>query len=338
MTVPLWLPPFLAVLIGYAGTGVVRGYALRRRLVDHPNARSSHTVPTPRGGGLAILAAFLTAPFLLSLGAEGPDWRVWLAIAGLLPTALVGWMDDRSSLPARVRIVAHLATGCALAPLGVAALTGGTPTVFWLLGVWWAFATVSAINVVNFMDGLDGLIALQAGLFGVHLAILANDLHSITLALALTGAVGGFLYWNWHPARIFMGDVGSGSLGAIGMICGLLVLGEGRAGVLPVFLPLAPILADATVTLLRRLARGDRVWEAHREHLYQRLANGGWGHVRVTLLYGGLAVAGSAAAHAVILTQSASHLLAYAVLLLAVGLALELRLGNRRTIGEPHER
>ncbi len=334
MTEIPWLVPLVALAVGFAGTGMVRRYALRRQLVDHPNARSSHAVPTPRGGGLAMVVAFGVGSLLWFLGSGGPDWRVGLAMAGLVPTALVGWLDDRSSLPARLRILAHVATACMIAPLGIAASTDGSPLGLGLLGAWWAFATVSAINVVNFMDGLDGLIGLQAGIFGVHLALLSGAPTSATLALALAGAAVGFLVWNWHPARIFMGDVGSGSLGAMGMICGLLVLAEGAVGVLPAFLPLAPIFADATVTLLRRMARGERIWEAHREHLYQRLAHAGWGHARVTLLYGGMALLGSMAANAATPGPDTGILLAYGALLPAVGIALEWYLRGTRAQGE----
>jgi Fuc2NAc and GlcNAc transferase len=305
------------------GTAAVRHFALRHALLDRPNERSSHSVPVPRGGGLAILVSLLIALLLLKGRPGAADWPFWLALAGIVPTTIAGLIDDRWSIPARVRVLVHCVTALAFVPLALAAYDPGYPLAFWLLGAWWTFATVAAINVVNFMDGIDGIIAVQTIVFGLHLALLATAPETILFTVALAGAAGGFLLWNWPPARIFLGDAGSGSLGALGMIGGLLVLREGAIEMLPVFLPVAPLFADATVTLLRRAARGERLAEAHREHLYQRLANGGWGHRRVTLLYGGLAVAGSVVAQLAGTAVWPALLILYATAVLVVGLILE---------------
>jgi len=336
VTSTVWISLLIAGLLSALGTGLVRWYALRRDLLDHPNDRSSHSVPTPRGGGLAILVSFFVTVLVVLEGLSDTGWPLWLALGGILPTAIVGWMDDHFSLPARVRIPAHLVTAGAMVPL---ALSGSLPVDFsgvvWLLGAWWIFATVAAINVVNFMDGIDGIIALQAAVFGVHLAVLSDTPQTTAFALAIAGSAGGFLLWNWYPARIFMGDVGSGSLGALGMIGGLLVLREGSVGMIPIFLPLAPLFADATVTLLRRAARGERLWEAHRDHLYQRLANGGWGHPRVTLLYGALAVVGSIVSHAAVTDVWPEALIGYAITILALGVALERKVDGEIAVEGP---
>ncbi|MEZ4414067.1 MAG: hypothetical protein R2910_13845 [Gemmatimonadales bacterium] len=214
-----------------------------------------------------------------------------LALTGVVLTALVGWLDDRSSLGVRARLMAHLAAGAMLLPLAL--WPSAVPA--WMemfAGFWWIFWAVSAINVVNFMDGIDGLIGSQAVIFGAYLALLGESGGMAgVVGLVLAGASAGFLLWNWPPARIFLGDVGSGALGLLFVLGGLLLIREGRATVVIAFLPLYPLFLDATVTLLRRLRRGERVTEAHRSHLYQRLANGSWGHARVTVLYAAMAAA-----------------------------------------------
>lgn len=322
MSAALWVPGLMAALFSALGTGAFRRYAIRRELLDHPTDRSSHTAPMPRGGGLAILVSFVITVLVLVSQPGVDEWRLWLALGGIIPTAIVGWIDDRSSLSASVRILAHLATGAAIVPL---ALSASIQPAAWVLALWWVFATVSAINVVNFMDGIDGIIALQAAVFAVHLAALSHTPQATAFNLALAGAAGGFLLWNWAPARIFMGDVGSGSLGALGMIGALLVLREPSAEFIPVFLPLAPLFTDATVTLLRRVARGDRLSEPHCEHLYQRLASGGWGHARVALLYGALAAAGSAAAQTASTGAWPAALGVFVALTITLGIILERR-------------
>lgn len=279
-------------------TFLVREYALRNGILDAPNHRSSHSVPTPRGGGAGLLggviAGAIAATLLGVVDFSGQSIALSLGGAAVLITAWVGWMDDQTGVPARIRILVHIAAGMLLLPMaGSTAIVPGLSVMGVLAAFWWIFATVSAINVVNFMDGIDGLIALQVFVIGVHLALLAGDPEPVHLALALSGAACGFLLFNWAPARIFLGDIGSGALGALGMLIGLMVLAEGEWPVSAVFLPLAPIFIDALVTLLRRAARGARIWEPHREHLYQRLANGGYGHGRVALLYGGISLIGS---------------------------------------------
>jgi UDP-N-acetylmuramyl pentapeptide phosphotransferase/UDP-N-acetylglucosamine-1-phosphate transferase len=158
---------------------------------------------------------------------------------------------------------------------------------------------VSAVNVVNFMDGIDGLIGTQAMVFGAHLTLMAstNGVAEV-MGLGLIGAAAGFLIWNWAPARIFMGDVGSGSLGFLFVLGGLLVMHEGRIGLIAAFLPLYPLFLDASVTLVLRAWRHERVAQAHRSHFYQRLANGPWNHAQVSILYAVAAAGGLAAAQA----------------------------------------
>ena len=277
----------IAAMLTWLLVRAIRRYALQRQMVDRAGSRTSHVQVTPRGGGAGII------PVLVGIGAlaarYSDDWRLGLALAAITAVGIVGWYDDRRSLGVGVRFTAHLFSALLLLPLAASLPAGG-----WYAGgiglPWWIFWGVSSINVVNFMDGIDGLIGLQMVIFGVHLAIRGGaDFETVPFAAALSGASVGFLVWNWSPARIFMGDTGSGALGLASVVGGLLAMRTGT-GLVETFLPLGPIFLDATVTLLRRVHGGERLTDAHRGHLYQRLANGGWGHARVSLVYGTVAL------------------------------------------------
>lgn len=281
------------VAVGIAAwvlTGLVRRYALVTGMLDVPGARSSHAAPVPRGGGIAIVLAFLGGSLL---GNELPRPLVMVLVGAGLPVAAIGLVDDRRSVAARWRLSVHLmAAAWAWAWLGSdvawpAALQGVLPwpvgATVGVLGLAWL------LNLFNFMDGIDGLAALQAVfvcLGGACLAWLAGTPHAGRMPLLLAAASAGFLLWNWPPARIFMGDVGSGFLG---LMLGVLALDAARlrpellwgwAALLAVF------VADASVTVLRRAWRGERVAMAHRTHAYQRLARRWGGHRPVTVLVG----------------------------------------------------
>ncbi len=245
---------------------------LRRRLPDQPNARSSHRTLTPRGGGVAfVLVGSLASLSLLPLLC--------------LPLALVGLIDDRRNLPAGLRYGAQLLTALVLVALSPLQLP-----LPWLLLPLAVIAATAVINFVNFMDGLDGLVA---GCMAVLLLVAA--LVSPAPALwALVGALLGFLPWNWSPARVFMGDVGSTFLGAL--LAGVVLQQATPERAFGLLLVAFPLLGDACLCVLRRLAAGQPVFQAHRLHLYQRLQQAGWSHSRVALLYiaattsGGLAL------------------------------------------------
>jgi UDP-N-acetylmuramyl pentapeptide phosphotransferase/UDP-N-acetylglucosamine-1-phosphate transferase len=272
--------------------GLLRRYAIARAVLDHPTERSSHELPTPRGGGAGVVIASVMGYLVLARGTSS-DWVILLGLAALIPTALAGWLDDHGSLPVLPRVSAHVISALLILPLALGSL--GTTGWTWLIAAGWLIATVSAINVVNFIDGIDGLIGLQAVIFGIHLAALAGlDSPGGMVGVTLAAGAAGFLLWNWPPARIFLGDVGSGALAVLGVVGGVLVWRTGEWPFIAVFLPLFPIFLDASVTIARRARRGLRLSEAHRSHLYQRLANeAGWGHARVTLLYGAAAAAGT---------------------------------------------
>jgi UDP-N-acetylmuramyl pentapeptide phosphotransferase/UDP-N-acetylglucosamine-1-phosphate transferase len=181
------------------------------------------------------------------------------------------------------------------------------------------FWTVSAINVINFMDGIDGLIGGTMVVYALHAWHFARDASAQSFAAALAGASAGFVVWNWSPARIFMGDVGSGALGVmLTVAAALAVAGTSPWSVVAVLLPLAPLFLDATVTLFRRWRRGERLSQAHRSHLYQRLANGRFGHAWTSTVY-----IAAAALAAVAARFDVKGILLYALALVLGGASLE---------------
>ncbi len=268
-------------------TWAVRRYALRRDLLDLPNERSSHRVPTPRGGGLAIAVAGMLALGFLGIR-DVLEATMALALAAGALAALIGWLDDHRDLAPGPRLLVQVLTGLwALwwlgglpeVDFGFFRLHAGLPgSLIALLGIVWL------VNLYNFMDGTDGLAAGQAvtaagaaGLLLLHRGHEGLALYS----LALAAAAAGFLVFNRPPARLFMGDVGSYFLGFT--LAVLAIAGE-RAGALSLWcwlILLAWFLTDATLTLLLRLFRGEPWHQAHRQHAYQRLVQMGWSHGRL---------------------------------------------------------
>jgi Fuc2NAc and GlcNAc transferase len=278
---------FSAILVG-----VVRRYALRNNIVDLPNMRSSHVAPTPRAGGIAVVLSFVAALCALCLCRVVDARTAGILIISGCAIAGVGYLDDRRQLTAKARFAVHLA-----AAVFVIALLGGIPEpelARWGLGGFWisfAFAVLVlawGTNLFNFMDGIDGIAASEAifmSMAGAYLNWLDGGDSGISAAmLCLSAATAGCLVWNWPPARIFMGDVGSGFLGF--MVTVLAILACNRGSVPIEVLPIlgGVFLVDATVTLIRRFVRGDRWLEAHRSHAYQRLARRWQGHKPVTVL------------------------------------------------------
>ncbi|MFQ6558116.1 glycosyltransferase family 4 protein [Pseudomonas sp. Lb2C1-1] len=271
-------------------TGGLRRYALARSLMDVPNARSSHSVPTPRGGGVAIVLGFLSVlPILAFLG--GLSWTfTWALLGAGAGIALLGFLDDHGHIAARWRLLGHfLGAGWALFWLGglpALELFGFVLDLGWLGHVLAAIYLVWMLNLYNFMDGIDGIASVEAicACLGACLLYWLGGFENLILApLVLAMAVAGFLYWNFPPARIFMGDAGSGFLG---IILGLLSLQAAWSSpkLLWVWLILLGVfIVDATATLVRRLLRGDKVYEAHRSHAYQFASRHYGRHLPVTL-------------------------------------------------------
>jgi len=257
-----------------------------RFLLDIPNDRSSHTQPTPRGGGLGFVIAFaLTSAAIAVLNWQSVGCRDVLSIwAALIPLVIVGIFDDRADVPARIRYLVQLgASGIAIVLFGV--FPQPWLTQFGTIGIAIALlltliAMTALINFYNFMDGLDGLVA---GVSVVQLTYLAIEINQPILFL-LVVALLGFLWWNWSPAKIFMGDVGSTVLGAMIAIALLHQSGDLIRAWSSLAITL-PLVADAVYTLIHRLIRREDIFKPHRTHLYQRLQQSGWSHAQVATAY-----------------------------------------------------
>ncbi|NDJ61561.1 MAG: glycosyltransferase family 4 protein [Chloroflexi bacterium] len=272
-------------------TRAIRAYALRAQMVDVPNQRSSHTLPTPRGGGLSFVILFPLT--LLFFGWRGYlDWNIVAALTiGGLIVAVAGYLDDRRDLSARVRLLFH-ASAAVIALLFI----GGMPALDLGFTVWeWGLighvvgfvGIVWMINLYNFMDGIDGIAASEA----ISVALLAEILLIVGgvggglewVLLALAAASAGFLVWNWPPAKIFMGDVGSGFLGFVFAVIAIYSAQTERSTLWPWLILLGIFIVDATITVLRRILRRERWYEAHRSHAYQHATTRWNSHLKVTL-------------------------------------------------------
>ncbi|MDY7065255.1 Undecaprenyl-phosphate alpha-N-acetylglucosaminyl 1-phosphate transferase [Pseudomonas extremaustralis] len=280
----------IVMLVSLGLTALLRQYALRRSIIDVPNARSSHTVPTPRGGGVAIVVVFAAALLLMVwLQLIGTHESLALLGSGLL-VAVIGFMDDHGHIAARWRLLGHfLAAMWALFWMqGLPAIKafGFTVELGWVGHALAVLYLVWMLNLYNFMDGIDGIASLEAICACLGLALiywLRGEASLIWAPLLLAAAVAGFLYWNFPPARIFMGDAGSGFLG---IILGGLTLQAAWSGSELFFawlIMLGVFIVDATFTLIRRLIRGDKVYEAHRSHAYQYASRHYKAHFPVTV-------------------------------------------------------
>lgn len=280
---------FAAFLATFGMTKVVLVELRRRALLDIPNDRSSHNVPTPRGGGLAVLLVFLVALVCLSGFGEVSQPRA-IGVLGLtLVLGILSWIDDLHGLGPFLRLAGH--GGAVVVAMWLGLIKG--PVFGGLLppvldSVAAGFVWVWFINLFNFMDGIDGIAGVEAVSVGIGVALLTmfSGIESETgyISLALAGAAAGFLVWNWHPAKIFLGDVGSIPMGFVlgGVLLSVAAEGYWAAAlILPAY-----FLADATFSLLKRLVRGEKVWQAHREHFYQYAVQNGKSHAEVSAAVG----------------------------------------------------
>lgn len=284
-----WLLLFV-FLLSWGLTFVLRRYALAKSLMDIPNERSSHSIPTPRGGGVAIVVSFVLAlPFLYGFGMLGLGVLCGLLGSGLL-VAIIGFADDHGHIAARWRLLGHFVAAIwalfwlgGLAPIS---LFGMMVDLGWLGGILASIYLVWMLNLYNFMDGIDGLASTQA-IFVCLASCLISWLGGydslVWVSLLLSAAVAGFLLWNFPPARIFMGDAGSGFLGLILGVMSLNAAWSAPELMWSWLILLGVFTVDATVTLFRRLIRKEKVYQAHRSHAYQYVARFYSSHRVVTL-------------------------------------------------------
>lgn len=311
------LPAIIALVFAWWLTDRLCSPRFFLRMLDHPNERSLHRTPTPRTGGLAIIASVVislvvaacvvaiwrpSAAFLPKGLASGSLWIV----GSMLLVFVVSFVDDRIGLPASLRFA--IQTAAALIVIGGVGLTlssipiPGVQTIplGWMAGPVSAIFLLWMANLYNFMDGMDGFASGMTALgfgFLAYFGWKAGHPFMFLIATLVAMSALGFLVHNFPPARIFMGDAGSITVGFLG---GTLILLGLRDGIFDLWVPIilfSPFILDATVTLLRRALRCEKVWEAHRDHYYQRVVLSGWSHRRTVLaeygvmvLCGGLAV------------------------------------------------
>jgi UDP-N-acetylmuramyl pentapeptide phosphotransferase/UDP-N-acetylglucosamine-1-phosphate transferase len=304
-----------AALTVVAGRGVL-AWLTRRQILDQPNERSSHSRPTPRGGGLATTPAM--AVLLLALAWQAGSPLLSILAAGSLALLAISWIDDRKGLPPGPRFLAQgaaVAVGMLAVPQPV--LSSSIP--LWLDHVLAGLGWLWFVNLYNFMDGIDGITGIETGTLGAGIALVAAGTVLAPAGLLVAAVGAAFLVFNWHPAKMFLGDSGSVPFGFVlgGLLTALAASGQLAAAlILPGY-----YLADATITLARRAANGEKVWQAHKKHFYQRALQGGKRHDQIALaiLAGNLLLLGCAVAAA---NGQASAGLAGAALVIAGLLAL----------------
>lgn len=309
----MWI--LIAVCVGALAwwlTGLLAGRGAVLGAIDHPNDRSLHHVPTPKMGGLAIVASSAIGIMFIALlrnsgvwsssnGLEGPSQVLWM-LGGVLFLAIVSFLDDRRGIPIWFRFACHFLAACAVVFGGDVRLTllhvPGLAEIElgWLAAPLTLGFLVWMTNLYNFMDGMDGFAGGMTVLgFGMlaYFFWIADQPVLFFVSLLQAAAALGFLLHNFPPARIFMGDVGSITTGFLAGTLGVLGC---RERVFDLWVPLvifSPFILDATVTLVRRAVRGERIWKAHREHYYQRVVLSGWSHRRtVAVEYGVMACCG----------------------------------------------
>ncbi|SMC26506.1 UDP-N-acetylmuramyl pentapeptide phosphotransferase/UDP-N-acetylglucosamine-1-phosphate transferase [Desulfacinum hydrothermale DSM 13146] len=295
------------LVVSFGLTGRFTDPRSRLHLIDQPNHRSLHEQPTPRSGGIAILAGLVVASAVGATAWQLPIEFAWVA-AGGLGLAAVSFLDDLRGVRPLYRLLVHFAAAALLPIAGYGVqrmvLPGIELSLPAGLGVTLSLLfTVWMVNLYNFMDGMDGFAGGMAvfgfGAYGI-LGYLAGEPAFGWAALAVVAAAMGFLVFNFPPARIFMGDVGSAVLGYLAAVFALWADRQGIAPLWVSVLVFSPFVVDATVTLFRRALRGEPLWEAHRSHYYQRLVRSGWGHRRTVIWeYGVMAMCAAAGVVAV---------------------------------------
>lgn len=283
-----------AVMASFFGTWLCKIYAEKINMLDIPNHRSSHKLPTPRGGGLAIVLVFSVASLYLALSGKVPCSLTLATLTCSLAVALIGFLDDHGHVPAKTRLTLHfVVAGCALYFMDTENIIllnldiYGIPNAIFVLGL--LFYCVWMLNLFNFMDGIDGLAALQTittCVSAIFIYAVGNYDELIWGPAFLAAATAGFLIWNFPPARVFMGDVGSGFIGFQIALFSISAASASSSAFTAWIILMGVFITDATFTLLRRLLSRERVLDAHRSHAYQNAARKFNGHFPVSVSVG----------------------------------------------------
>ncbi len=280
--------PFFSFFLSLTLTGFVRWFALKNNIIDTPNDRSSHLIPTPRGGGLAIVISFYCVLLVLFFIQHTISLSIFMGLSGLLVVAIIGFIDDHNHISARYRLLIHFLSAAWICfCLGIIPWQSGDN--LWLYLILWLISLlylVWMLNLYNFMDGIDGIATLEAmsvlSSASLLLFFSAHTVFPLSLFISLVMILFGFLFWNWPPAQIFMGDVGSAFLGILIASFSLITANNGSLDIFIWIILLAVFIGDATYTLIVRLFRSEKVYEAHCSHTYQILSRR-FGHKKVTL-------------------------------------------------------
>jgi len=269
-----------AAAAAFGGLAALLPFLRAWAILDQPNARSSHETPTPKGGGIVVIGVVVMAWTGVGIFLGGGIFLTWIIPGTAVALAALSWIDDLRGLPPILRLLVQIAavTGALLfrseSNLFFQGILPGTLDVL-VAGVLWVWF----VNLFNFMDGIDGITGIESIVIGLGLGLIGSGAGAL-FGLIIAGAALGFLKWNWHPAKIFLGDVGSVPLG---FLLGWLLLDLAAAGhwAAALILP-AYYLADATTTLVRRALKGEKVWQAHRQHYYQKALQRGLSHAAVS--------------------------------------------------------
>lgn len=271
------------LLVSMVLTYIVRRWAVHRSILDHPNERSSHSIPTPRGGGVAIAATWFLAIVYLFYKKELDAPMFWALLCGL-PISAIGLVDDVITISPKVRLVVQVAS----ASLAITIL-GGLNSVdigYRILSVPYLFSLIAIIGVVwftnlfNFLDGIDGYISAEVIFIGFAFFLLFGEVPPALLAIV----TAGFLVWNWQPAKIFMGDVGSTLLGFTMGIFAVYYQKCGDSSIVIWLMLTSLFWFDASLTLYRRWRNGEILSKAHKKHAYQRIVQSGYSHQKTVIL------------------------------------------------------
>jgi UDP-N-acetylmuramyl pentapeptide phosphotransferase/UDP-N-acetylglucosamine-1-phosphate transferase len=285
-----FIPDYLKIIFLFASLGIfsfvltyfIRRYALKNKIVSIPNERSLHLVPTPHGGGLAIVISWYAGLSILYFFSKIDKDLYFALLSGVILT-LVSLIDDLRGLKPFIRLIFHFITAIiAFALLGglrqliIPGLEFDYRFLIYPIAV---IGMVWFINLFNFMDGVDGFASLEA----IFICLVMFFLSGSIVNVLLIACISGFLYWNWPKAKIFMGDVGSTQLGFILVVLGIYFHNIYRLSILNWIMLSSPFWFDATLTLYRRWRNGEKLGLAHRKHVYQRFVQAGFSHLKVNV-------------------------------------------------------